>query len=303
MSWKIVLDKNGVTKHSLDITKESLLNFFRGCPLDEQLLYCEGTADRNSFLTHLWELVDWDPALSLPDWEGFCDGSINLRVLDANAELLLAVSCNDQDSFDYEFGLFKEEHVSKNDILKYAPNEKTPPYLYILLARLIWNSHDLSKFSPYEILPAMFYLTSDCIFESSSYCIDDETTMDIFGKSFNLDVLEGDYEDTIYEWIHLYLVTYDLYSLFLSESQSKTATEVPGGYIYGPDSEVDDNADEVDDIITTLQHELMLSCAIEGVTYPETLTVAPFAEYFENYGMEDAIAVIDRAQEAKNSKA
>jgi hypothetical protein len=301
MSWKLVLDKDGVTKNSADITKESLSSFFRGCPLDDQLLDCDGTADKNSFLGHLWDFFD-----STDDWDCFCEGDIKLRVLDANLEPFLSVSCNEHDSFDYEFGLFKEEHVSKNDTLKYAPNEKTPPYLYILLARLIWDSYeyhsDLSKFSPYEILPAMAYLTSDCIFESSSYCIDDEETMDLFGKSFNLDVLEGSYQETIYEWIHLYLVKQDLYSLFLSESQLKAAIDVPDGFIYGPDSEVDDNADEVDCIISNLQNELILSCALVGVNYPDRLIIAPFAQYFEDCGMEDAMAILDQAIESKFSK-
>lgn len=301
MNWpiKVEFDNNGVIGSSVEVSKESLLSLFRKRALDDGLFDCDGTADRSSFTPYLIDLFGSD--FPDEDWSHFEATDNTLKILDGNSEMMLTVRCNSSDSYDYEFGLFKEDCVSKTNSLKYAPNENVPPYLFILCARLLWDSDDLSKFSPYEILPSMQLIIADSIDEAESYYLEDVYASDLFGKPFKLDELEGSYDQTLYEWIHLYLVKYDLYSLFLEEEQLK-AMDVPDGSIYGPDSEVDDNADEIDYIITTLQNELILSCAIVGVNYPDMLTIAPFAQYFEENGMEDAMVILDQAIEDKFSK-
>ena len=204
-------------------------------------------------------------------------------------------------SIEYKSGLILEEsgNIEKRKAEMFKDQKETP-YLYVLLAKKLftWQYHyaDMNQFSPYEIMPfiqqQLYHYEID---EVGGYYI---RKSKLFGQSFSLDVLEGSYEETIYEWIHLFLIEKKLYSLFLSETQVQQANDVSGG-IYGPEYETDENYTEIEDIISILQNEIILFCALVGIK--DSLNIDYFIKYFEDYGDDEALQLIkNRTSETQN---
>ena len=190
-------------------------------------------------------------------------------------------------SIAYKSGLILGESKSiektKAEMFEY---QNETPYFYILLARKLFNEN-IGQFSPYELIPFIQQqLYHNEIDEAGGYNIE---TSEFFEKPFLLDELEGGYEGTIYEWIHLFLKENSLYSLFLSETQVQQANEVSEG-IYGPDSDTDENFQIIEDIISTIQNEIILFCALAGIK--DSFDIYNFIKYFKDYGMEAELQLI-----------
>ncbi len=174
----------------------------------------------------------------------------------------------------------KKEVITKEEFLEFMGRELT----------------GAGEFSPYEIIPQIASYLHGEIIQAGGYYLKSGTSL--FGKDFVLDVLEGSYDGTIYEWIHLFLDEHHLYDLFLSKKQlqqAKAVTRENPGAIYGPGSD-DENQDFVDGVISDIQREAILFCAITGIE--ESYDISAFVKYFEDYGDDDALAEIKKKKAA-----
>ncbi len=174
----------------------------------------------------------------------------------------------------------KKEVLTKEEFLEFMGRELT----------------GAGEFSSYEIILQVASYLRDEISQAGGYYLKSGTSL--FGKDFVLDVLEGSYDGTIYEWIHLFLDEHHLYDLFLSKKQlqqAKAVTRENPGAIYGPGSD-DENQDFVDGVISDIQREAILFCAITGIE--ESYDISAFVKYFEDYGDDDASAEIKKKKAA-----
>ncbi len=110
-------------------------------------------------------------------------------------------------------------------------------------------------------------------------------------KKFDFSRLEGSYDSTLYEWIHLFLKTNDLYKYLLNKKQLTQANAVPEGTIYGPNSEDDENYEEVQEQIDEIHWDSILVVAKEGIR--QRLSIDGIEEYLENCGMDEYLDEIN----------
>jgi len=217
-----------------------------------------------------------------------------VKILENEETELLIFEVKDG-SIVYKSGLIlgESKNIVKRKVEMFEDQNETP-YFYILLARKLFNDN-IGQFSPFELIPFIQQqLYNYEIDEAGGFSIE---TSEFFEKPFSLDVLEGSYDGNIYEWIHLFLKENNLYSLFLSETQVQQANEVSEG-IYGPDSDTDENFQIIEDIISTIQNEIILFCALVGIK--DSFDISNFINYFEDYGMEPELQLIkDRTSETQ----
>ena len=118
-------------------------------------------------------------------------------------------------------------------------------------------------------------------------------------RSFDFSRLEGSYESTLYEWMHIYLKNSGLYHSFLNAKQLAQAEAVPEGTIYGPNDEEDENYEEIQEQIDELHWDCILVVAKEGIR--QGLDIYGIPEYLENCGMDEYLDEINSIKVDKSN--
>ena len=149
-----------------------------------------------------------------------------------------------------------------------------------------------------SIEEALIRIISDNIKE---YGISDlqEIYDDSIQRSFDFSRLEGSYESTLYEWIHIYLKNTGLYNSFLNATQLAQAKAVPEGKIYGPNNEEDENYEGIQEQIDELHWDCILVVAKEGIR--QGLNIYGIPEYLENCGMDEYLEEINSIKVDKSN--
>ncbi|AAP99660.1 AbrB family trancriptional regulator fused to LRR containing domain [Prochlorococcus marinus subsp. marinus str. CCMP1375] len=118
-------------------------------------------------------------------------------------------------------------------------------------------------------------------------------------RSYDFSRLEGSYESTLYEWIHIYLKNTGLYNSFLNAKQLAQAEAVPEGTIYGPNDEEDENYEGIQEQIDELHWDCILVVAKEGIR--QGLNIYGIPEYLENCGMDEYLEEINSIKVDKSN--